>query len=398
MIGTIGDLNPLVFPFLCANGFAWCIYSVAKRDPYVFAGNILNTMLGLFYCTTVIGLTESSRARARLECLLICLLFTEGIFAFIVTMLAPEAVDDKSSSALGFMGLVMVMLLFASPLSSMASVARTKDSSSINKPFCVVQFANCAVWLAYGVMVGDNFIAAPNGFGLATAGLQGLLIVLFPQRTDALDPLPCDERVEGGKMWDERSSGRTEPPKPHTPREALPSGPHGRRPRDGCFRGGENLYMSAEPGALPGTAAHLSENRAESSWQRGRAQGLPHEEGSQVHRALLTHDPAQSRNFSSAQLSKDGSTSTQCSTLQVSIAPGGKDGNVSMWPERSRDGRWMAVERRAVSARCCVLTWSEAREVFGGGDSEDERERVGGRERGCETEALLQIEPERNFV
>ena len=29
--GDLGDVNSLVFPFLCANGAAWCMYAVTKK-------------------------------------------------------------------------------------------------------------------------------------------------------------------------------------------------------------------------------------------------------------------------------------------------------------------------------------------------------------------------------
>ncbi len=29
--GDMGNVNSLVFPFLCANGAAWCMYAVTKK-------------------------------------------------------------------------------------------------------------------------------------------------------------------------------------------------------------------------------------------------------------------------------------------------------------------------------------------------------------------------------
>jgi uncharacterized protein with PQ loop repeat len=229
LAGRIGDLNPLVFPFLCGNAFAWCAYSVAKRDPYVFGGNIFNAVLGLFYCTSVIGLLECSRTRARLEGLLILLLFAEGVFSFVAAVIAPGSAASNDSSTtlvelLGMQGLVLVMTLFASPLSTVASVVSARNSASISRPFCAVQTANCATWLVYGLLVGDNFVAAPNAFGLITAILQGLLIILFPQRCDAPEPLlECDDDDPSGKPGDRGSSAQEwEPSSPHTPRPTHP--------------------------------------------------------------------------------------------------------------------------------------------------------------------------------
>ena len=39
--GTLGDMNPLVFPFLCGNGLAWCMYSAAKKVRSLILNQIL---------------------------------------------------------------------------------------------------------------------------------------------------------------------------------------------------------------------------------------------------------------------------------------------------------------------------------------------------------------------
>lgn len=328
-------------------------------------------MLGLFYCTSVIGIAECSRTRFRLECLLICLLLAEGIFAFVVAMVAVEAVDDKTntaSSALGLMGLVMVMFLFASPLSTLASVARTKNSASISRPFCVVQFANCAVWLAYGIMVGDDFIAAPNGFGLGTAVLQGVLIALFPRRSEALDPLLGDS---GGKTWDDSGSGlvsTTQRPTPHTPPEALSPELHGHGLRHGRFRRQENLSTSATPttkvqsptNACKGPMAkHHSDCSDDSSWPLGRAQGF--------FRGGASAPCAQPGGQDQCSLIGAESSLMSSSTPQVPIVS--THGDVLRGPDAGRGERRMA---RGASARRGVLTWSEASQVLDSGDGEDE--------------------------
>ena len=127
-IGSLGDINPLVFPFLFGNGCSWIMYSVAKKvhamqaqrvpchsfallrrrvaffrcfhslslygfvyskdgtiadtensrgrteislsawqDPFMFVGNIFGALLGLLYCTTALGLTKCPKKQLKIE-------------------------------------------------------------------------------------------------------------------------------------------------------------------------------------------------------------------------------------------------------------------------------------------------------------------------------------------
>eukprot|EP01025_Chloroclados_australasicus_P044895 TRINITY_DN4892_c0_g1_i6.p3 TRINITY_DN4892_c0_g1~~TRINITY_DN4892_c0_g1_i6.p3 ORF type:complete len:129 (-),score=5.04 TRINITY_DN4892_c0_g1_i6:201-587(-) len=50
----LGDLNPLPFPVITANCVGWLIYSVTTQNPFLFGGNILGTLLGIYYTLTTI--------------------------------------------------------------------------------------------------------------------------------------------------------------------------------------------------------------------------------------------------------------------------------------------------------------------------------------------------------
>ena len=132
----LGDLNPLPFPLLFGNSVGMIIYSVVIKNPFIFAGNIGALMLSLFYIFTVYDLAECSSLRRRLD-ILICSCTTLWIVAGFIALI----LDDQRSRvrAIGIMGNVIVLFLFASPLTTCAQVFRTKNSSSINRPFAYCQ-------------------------------------------------------------------------------------------------------------------------------------------------------------------------------------------------------------------------------------------------------------------
>jgi len=172
--GSLGNKNALVFPFLCVNCVSWCMYSVAKKDVYMFGGNVFVALMGLFYTTSSLGLMNCPQERLKLEGLLLLLLLIVAFVGFGAGML------QSGTQILGTMSLTLVLCLFASPLSTLVSVVRSKDSSSISRPFCVVQSLNCVVWLMYGFLTADAYITVPNVFGLLTAFLQAVVIMMFP--------------------------------------------------------------------------------------------------------------------------------------------------------------------------------------------------------------------------
>jgi solute carrier family 50 protein (sugar transporter) len=132
----LGDLNPLPFPLLFANSVGMIIYSVVIKNPFIFAGNIGALLLSFFYIVTVYDLAECSSHRRRLD-----ILITSSVSLWMVAGFIALLLDDERSRVrtIGILGNVVVLFLFASPLTSCHRVFQTKNSSSINRPFAYCQ-------------------------------------------------------------------------------------------------------------------------------------------------------------------------------------------------------------------------------------------------------------------
>ena len=90
--------------------------------------------------------------------------------------------DNKALGVkiIGFLGNIVVFLLFASPLLTSWKVISTENSSSINRPFAYCQVLNCATWFTYGLAISDIYIAVPNFVGLLFGLAQVVLILSYP--------------------------------------------------------------------------------------------------------------------------------------------------------------------------------------------------------------------------
>ncbi len=191
---SLGELNPLIFPLLFGNSIGWVIYSSATRDPYVFAGNAGGVVLSLFYLLSAYSLTTCAATKSRLEVITLFLLALWCSVGFSAAMM-----DDKALGVhvIGFLGNVVVFLLFASPLLTFSKVVSTKDSSSINRPFAFCQVLNCVTWFAYGLAISDVYIALPNFVGLLL-GLAQVVLILLYRANPPVDQLLSAAEEPGG--------------------------------------------------------------------------------------------------------------------------------------------------------------------------------------------------------
>jgi len=177
----LGEMNVDPFPILFGNALGWIIYSCVTTPPgvLIFAANVSNVLLGMFFLLTGYNLTPSDSVRLKLEILSLFFLSLWMGLGFLCAMIDD---NDLRVNILGVACNILVLILFASPLSTMAKVVTTKSSASINRPFAVVQVINCALWVVYGVFaVKDKYVWIPNVIGFTLGVMQISLILLFPK-------------------------------------------------------------------------------------------------------------------------------------------------------------------------------------------------------------------------
>ena len=147
------------------------------ENKFLFAGNIISTVLSLFYLMSAIGIAES-RVRTRMEVITLTL-----ATALVVTVFVPWAfAPSHAADALGLFANASIIVLFAAPLSTVMKVVADRNSSSINRPFGVMTVVNCIVWSAYSLYIGDIYIGIPNILGLILGVIQCSLMVIFPSK------------------------------------------------------------------------------------------------------------------------------------------------------------------------------------------------------------------------
>ena len=181
---TVGNFPLLPYSSMVCNCFVWLAYGILKDLPKVWVSNGVGLALGLFYCYTFrehcspaatnLPGTISQHTAVMLAIILSnCLLLASGV--------------GNASELIGKEGVVICIVLFASPLAALKHVIVTRSASSIPLPFTLACFVNCAAWSVLGWYTTADFnIYFPNLLGLSCAVAQLVLKGFCGNRAEGL--------------------------------------------------------------------------------------------------------------------------------------------------------------------------------------------------------------------
>lgn len=87
---------------------------------------------------------------------------------------------EAGNNLIGAFGCIFAMLYYTAPLTTVATIIKTKDSSSLYRPMLFVNLVNSSLWLFYGsVGVNDVMIWFPNVVGVTLTIFQITLTFLY---------------------------------------------------------------------------------------------------------------------------------------------------------------------------------------------------------------------------
>ncbi|KAB1216181.1 Bidirectional sugar transporter SWEET14 [Morella rubra] len=126
--------------------------------------------------------------RAKIYTAKLLTLFNVGFFGLIMLFTSPIRESSLRLTAVGWICAIVSVCVYASPLSVMRLVIRTKSvefmplSLSFSLTICAI------MWFFYGLLIKDFFIAAPNilGFGFGTA--QMILYTIYKDKKKDILP------------------------------------------------------------------------------------------------------------------------------------------------------------------------------------------------------------------
>ena len=171
--GTTGDVSPIPYAAMAANGFAWTTYGYLGGDYTIITANVSGCLLGLYYCQQF----YQYRSPAA-----VVLPYYGGGAAFCASAAAAAAMlpTAQAQTLIGYGGVAVCLAMFSGPLASIQAVIRDKSAASIPFAFTLASTANCTLWTSYGALViHDPFVYGPNGLGLVASIVQLGLLARF---------------------------------------------------------------------------------------------------------------------------------------------------------------------------------------------------------------------------
>ncbi len=184
--GSLGSLNPLPSALVVVSATAWVGFALSVRNPWIAATNVPGAMVGFYQLVTMLPLMRGHPDLGKVQATILA--GAASALALWAALIFGGAGAAARALWLGNYASLICILLFASPLSTIATVVRTRDAASILAPLTAAQVANCLMWTLYGLTRPFSeglYIWGPNGTGLLLGLAQLALKLLFPSKAAA---------------------------------------------------------------------------------------------------------------------------------------------------------------------------------------------------------------------
>ncbi|XP_073138637.1 bidirectional sugar transporter SWEET1-like [Henckelia pumila] len=161
-----------------------CLLSAWYGLPMISKDNLLVTIIngsGAIIETIyvlVFLIFAPKKERGKIFGILACVL---AVFSVVASTSVLAFSHDKRARKLlcGFAASLFSIIMYASPLSVMRMVVRTKSVEYMPFFLSLFVFLCGSSWFVYGLIGRDPFLFVPNGFGSALGALQLLLYAIF---------------------------------------------------------------------------------------------------------------------------------------------------------------------------------------------------------------------------
>ncbi|XP_038881469.1 bidirectional sugar transporter SWEET17 isoform X2 [Benincasa hispida] len=167
------------FPYVCTwlNSSLWTYYGIIKPGAYLVATiNTFGVVVQSFFLGVFL-IYAPSAMKVRTGILVGILDIGMLTATIAVSELALEG--GKRIGALGFVCAGLNIMMYASPLSVMKTVIKSRSVEYMPFMLSLFFFLNGGIWTFYAFLVHDWFLAVPNGMGLGLGLTQLLLYAIY---------------------------------------------------------------------------------------------------------------------------------------------------------------------------------------------------------------------------
>ncbi|CAN6472269.1 unnamed protein product [Victoria cruziana] len=186
---TTDGFQSLPYVVALFSAMLWIYYAMLKTNALLL---ITVNIVGCFIESTYIFMfIFYAPQRAKIKTVKLLLLLNVGAFCSILVPTMVFVSGGKRLNILGWVCSAFAVSVSAAPLFIMRSVIRTKSVEYM--PFSLSLFLtlSAAMWLVYGILINDLFVALPNVLGLTFGTAQMALYLYYKNNS----PVVADQKL-----------------------------------------------------------------------------------------------------------------------------------------------------------------------------------------------------------
>ncbi|KAG7658663.1 SWEET sugar transporter [Arabidopsis suecica] len=184
---SVEKYSPLPYLATLLNCLVRALYGLPMVHP---DSTLLVTISGIGITIEIVFLTIffvfCGRQQHRLVISAVLTVQVVFVATLAVLVLTLEHTTDQRTISVGIVSCVFNAMMYASPLSVMKMVIKTKSLEFMPFLLSVVGFLNAGVWTIYGFVPFDPFLAIPNGIGCVFGLVQLILYGTYYKSTKGI--------------------------------------------------------------------------------------------------------------------------------------------------------------------------------------------------------------------
>ncbi|CAL9236133.1 unnamed protein product, partial [Arabidopsis halleri] len=180
-------------PYICALASATLLlyYGIMKTHAYLIISiNTFGCFIEISYLFLYIIYAPREAKISTLKLIVICNIGGLGLLILLVNLLVPK---QHRVSTVGWVCAAYSLAVFASPLSVMRKVIKTKSVEYMPFLLSLSLTLNAVMWFFYGLLIKDKFIAMPNILGFLFGVAQMILYMMYQGSTKT--DLPTENQL-----------------------------------------------------------------------------------------------------------------------------------------------------------------------------------------------------------
>ncbi|KAG3098081.1 hypothetical protein PI125_g15463 [Phytophthora idaei] len=164
---TTGEMAALALVSMVVNNYLWTVYAYMTDSIFpLLVTQVIGQTASIVFMVFYYRWTVDRRAVTRLLAggLAFSLAFT--VYVVLGVTGVTNQSDDQVGTTLGYVGLVVNLWMYASPLGTIRHVIRTKSAASLPINISIMMFFSTTVWVALSVVGDDTIIMSLNITGI----------------------------------------------------------------------------------------------------------------------------------------------------------------------------------------------------------------------------------------